>query len=52
MFEEPERPLKGFKKINCICSIKKSFQICKFLKLLPARDRGTCQSGQRSGIHL
>jgi hypothetical protein len=34
MFEEPELPFKGFKKIYCICAIKKSFQICKFSKLL------------------
>jgi hypothetical protein len=33
MFKEPEHFWKGFKKIYCICAIKKGFQICKFLKL-------------------
>ncbi len=31
---------------------QKRFQICKFFKLLAARDRVTWQSGQRSGINV
>jgi hypothetical protein len=53
MFEEPERPLKGFKKKYCTYNDEqKSIQISKFVKLLPVRDRGTWQSGQGSGINM
>jgi hypothetical protein len=42
MFEETERPLTGFLRtltVQYMCD-QKSFPICKFLKLLPVRDRG------------
>ncbi len=53
MFEEPERPLKELRKKYCTYNDEqKSFQISKFVKLLPVRDRGSWQSGQRVGIDL